>query len=387
MNPLNLMGVSLIILVLLWIYKCIVKLGEGRHKNVYSFGKWVRTIVGARDSKIVSENGEIGEIPKGEPKNTKRFDFIFWPLERTSSFDFSFTSIKPVSQLIEEEKKHVEWGDLTKDNEVVVSRLERTNHHRDQYDYDMIFKDIETGLPHVPDSVDASKIKSPQNVKVKMRLRVTVKAYNVQDAENRTGGGTLIWFPSLKAIIATGLGDLIGSGSFSDLIKLRGENIDKKKLSSSELPTFLEYVNEQMLKVKKLGYGVLSIDFIDYEIMPESAGYIKALADLADSEVRKEKADNEAYIADKRMEPYVKRAKELIGEYVLAITTIRDKEDKTMVQSTANLKDLRILGSLNTSGSSGQTKEPEMPSIETIMSILAAQIAKEELEKPEKPKK
>lgn len=383
MNPQIIFGVSIIILLILWIYKCIVIRKEGRHINIFSFGKWVRTIVGARDSEIIKENGEIGEIPEGEPRNTKRFDFIFYPIERTSSFDFAFSAVKPVSQLTDEEKKHVEWGDITKDNEVVVSRLERTNHHRDQYDYDMIFKDIETGLPQLPSGIDTSKIKSPQNVKVKLRIRATVKAVNVQDAENRTGGGTLIWFPSLKGIIATGLGDLVGSGSFSDLIKLRGENIDKKKLSSSELPTFLEYVNQQMLEIKKLGYKVLSIDFIDYEIMPESAGYIKSLADLADSEVKKEKADNDAYIADKRLEPYVKRAKELIGEYKKAIIDVKNQVDKTMATATENLKELKILGSLNTSGTdSGKT--PEMPNLETIINILVAQEAKAEIEKPKK---
>lgn len=381
MNPLTILGILLIALILLWIYKCIVVIKEGRHVNVYSFGKWIKTIVGAREAKIINENGEIGEIPENEPKNSKRFAFIFWPLERRSSFDFSFSTVKPVSQLTDAEKKSVEWGNISTDNEVVVSRLEKTDHHRDQYDYDMIFKDIETGLPQLPASVDTSKIKSPQNVKVKLRVRVTVKARNVQDAENRTGGGTIIWFPSLKGIIATGLGDLVGSGSFSDLIKLRGENIDKKKLSSSDLPTFLAYVNQQMLEVKKLGYGVLSIDFIDYEIMPESAGYIKSLADLADSEVKKEKADNDSYIADKRLEPYVKRAKELIRQYQESIIAIKTQVDQTMATATQNLQGLKILGHLNTSGESGQNKPPEMPNLETIINILVAQEAKAELEK------
>lgn len=379
-NPLIYIGVSLLILLALWLYKCIGVIDEGRHKNIYSFGRWVRTISGSRNEKPDKVTGELIKIPDDEKRNTRRFFFILYPIEKTSFFDFDFTTVKNVAKLTEEEKKHIEWGNVTKDNEVVVSRVEKTDHHRDQYDYDMIFKDIETGLPQLPPAIDVSKIKSPQNVKVKLRLRITVKARNPQDAENRTGGGTIIWFPSLKAVIATGLGDIVGSGSFSDLIKLRGENLDTKKLTSSTQPTFLDYVNYQMLKIKKLGYEVLSMDFIDYEIMPESAGYIKSLADLANSEVNKEKADNLAYIADKRLEPYVRRAKELIDQYQQSIIAIKKQVDQTMATSTENLKNLKILGHLNAVNGSGENKSPEIPSLETIINILAAQIAKDEIE-------
>lgn len=380
--PLFIGGILLLILMLLWVYKCIGVIKEGRHKNIYSFGRWSRTIAGSRDAKADKDNGELKVIPAGDPRNKRRFFFILYPIEKASSFEFPFSAVKLVAQLTNEEKQHVEWGDLNKDNEVVVTRIEKTDHHRDQYDYDMIFKDIETGLPQLPSTIDASKIRSPQNVKVKIRLRITVKAVNPQDAENRTGGGTLIWFPSLKAVIHTGLGDLIGSGSFSDLIKLRGENLDVKKLSSGDNPEFLVYVNKQMLEVKKLGYKVLSMDFIDYEIMPESKPYMDALAALAKSEVDKETADNKAYATERRLAPFVDKAKELIKQYQDTIIAIKKQEDVTMTASTKNLTQLKVLGSIgNPSGTQGQGA-PEMPDLKTIISILTAQMAKEEIEKP-----
>lgn len=382
MNPSDFIGLALLLFLSLWLLKCIGLIKEGRHRNIYSLGRYKKTISGSEERQVDPESGNLELIPDNK-KNRSRLFFILYPIERASSFEFAFSSVKPVAQLSEEEKKHVEWGDLSKDNEVVVSRLETTNHHRDQYTYDLIFKDLETGIPEIPPNANLT-ISLPQNVKIKIRLQVTVRAENPKDAENRTGGGTLIWFKTMKGIIATGLGEIVGTGSVSDLAKLRGEALDNKKLSSANNKKFSEYINDQMLKIERLGYSVLSISFIDYEIMPESQTFINALEALAKSVVDKSKADNDAYIKDKGLEPYVNRAKELLGEYVKAVQTIRKEQDQTFVKATENLKDLRILGSLN-AGNSSQA-EPEIPSIQTIMNILAAQDAAGEINKPQKTK-
>lgn len=372
----DILGILLGILFLFYVYKCIGIVRENRHYNIHSFGRWSRVISGNRKKR---PDPQTGELQLTQHENTRRFFFFLYGIETVNYYDFVWEDEKPVNKLTDDEKKRVVWGDPNGTGMVVVTRIERTNHHRDRWDYKIVIENLETGVPQQWQNNPA--VTSPQNIKIKLLFNVTVETVNPNKAANRTGGGTVKWFDSLKSVMWDASGEVVGSGDYSALAKLRGQKMDTKPLASANGASFKEYINSQMLDPnnKDLGMQVCAIDFLDYEVMPESKPYLDALNALAVSAALLEKAGNDAAATRKRLEPIVEKAKEIIKAYEEAAKNIKKEVDVTVVNAATQLTGLKVLGTL-TGGASGQNngQQVTVPDFKTVMDILTAQLAAQE---------
>jgi hypothetical protein len=160
MNAQIIAGILVVILILLWFYQCSVVVKENEFKIVEGFtGRFIRIISGSRGERAATKkdvaNGvkdaednlvELGDIIPGNDSGP--YDFIWWPLQRISTYEMEKIVDRISADLTDEERKSIIWGDPAKDKEVSISKKSISNHYRKQYTYKMVFEGLATLVKH-----------------------------------------------------------------------------------------------------------------------------------------------------------------------------------------------------------------------------------------------
>ncbi len=318
-----------------WLYKCLVLRKEDHIKIVESYAqRYIRQIVGIRGYRAATKDDESppvveGDLIKGESPGN--LDWIWWPFQRIATYEMRKIVRKNVAELTPQEQAPennlILWGNLTGDTEVSVLKISKSNHYRRQFTYEMTFENVETGR-------DSTKAEA-QNVKLRIRLNATVCTKNARDTMYQEGDGGK-WLATLHTIILSCLNELLAKNSFAQLSDLRGSKLDDQKLGDDRI-TFKARINEQMLKVKHLGQETIDLDFLDYEIMPESQPFAKSLQDRAIAAVDKETSKDKAEAVKNELEPIVNAKKALIAAGKEATKDLYGTVNQTVVQQTRAL--------------------------------------------------
>ena len=328
-----------------WLYRCIVRIKEDQIKVVESFtGRYIQQFVGIEGKTYADEdythpsdpslNITIGDLIDGEDDG--HLAWIWFPFERIATYDMRKIVRVQTSDLTKEEldpENHlIAWGDPKNDTELSMYRSSNSNHYRRQFTYEMHFDNVETGREN--------KAEAAQNVKLRIRLNLTVCTKNAKDTMYREGDGGK-WLTTLHSVTLSCLNELCANKTFTLISDLRGKKLDDQMLSDGK--TFKQRINEQMLTVKNLGQETIDLDFLDYEIMKESQPFIKALQDRSVAAVNKETAGDLAEIKRLELQPVVNAKKDLIKASRDATMKLYGTENVTVVRQTQALpKYLRV---------------------------------------------
>ncbi|MFZ4499878.1 MAG: hypothetical protein ACOYMZ_00060 [Minisyncoccia bacterium] len=333
-----------IIVILFWLYKCIVRVEEDKVKDVEDWGgRYARSIYGIKGFRAATEQDvvnapveqplRLGQRIPGEDSGT--FDFILWPYEKIPVYPMRKIVQRETGTLSPEEKGHILWG-TEKDTEVSIMKDSVSNHYRGQFTYEMHFDGLETGRkpPVDPKNPTIEEQKNAQNVKVRVQLNVTVELENSRDARYQEADAAK-WLTTLHSVIMSCLNEVFACNSYTGISDIRGKKLDDVTLTDGK--TFKGRINEQMLDVKHLGMKTTDLDFLDYEIMPESKEFLDALDELAKSEVGKQIATNKADANRTLLQPELDARKQLIVQQRDAYIRIRETKDVTTIEQAKAL--------------------------------------------------
>ncbi len=338
-------------LLLFYIYKCVIKKEEGRHKNVMSFGRFSRTVSGVRDRVY---DPKTVKLVDGE--NTGKFGWMWWLFESIPSYLFDW----------KEPGEKDKTGSVKQINQTRY-RSELTNHHRNQEDYDFEPQDVETGEKNGQQKDDDN----PQNVKINATIRGSIIMESPFDAQFRNSGK---WHESVEATISGLFGWVVSRMVYAQLPDIRGEKLASTLVDNTEpdKPTkvkpgdegkenpefvfyfadenekrrdqikFIDCINYEILEVKRLGVKLINLTLLDYEATAESKGYIDALQKNAISEVNLQTSTNNAKALDAVLEVKKAKAVELINTAKQAKIDVMKTEDATAIKVAEHLKNVKV---------------------------------------------
>ncbi len=345
MNPQIIAGILVVILILIWLYQCGVVVKENEFKIVEGFtGRFIRIISGSKgdhaatqkdvDNKVKDEDGtlvEIGDIIPGNDAGP--YDFILWPLQRISTYRMEKIEDRVSADLTDEEKKIIVWGDPSKDKEVSISKMSISNHYRKQYTYKMVFEGLATGKTKGAHGSEA------QNVKMTVKIAVTTCTRNPFRTRYQEGDGGK-WLSTMHAVIMSALSEIFGARSFDDISELRTEKLNDIKLKDGR--TFIQRIDDEMLKVKNLGQGVLDMNFIADDVMDESKDFVKAKAEAVRAAIEKGAAADRSATEALLLKPRVDAAKALMQENTANQKDLKKIPDATTVSKFKSLAESNI---------------------------------------------
>lgn len=330
-----------LILILFWLYKCIVRVEEDKVKDVEDWGgRYVKSIYGIKGFRAATQEDvalnprlRLGQRIKGEDSGT--FDFILWPYEKIPTYPMRKIVQREAATLSPEEVKNIVWG-TKNDTEVSIIEDSVSNHYRGQFTYEMHFDGLETGRkpPEDPKNPTIEEQKNAQNVKVRVKLNVTVELENSRDARYQEADAAQ-WLPVLHSVVMSCLNEVFSCNTYTGISDIRAKKLDDVMLTDGK--TFKKRINEQMIRVKHLGMKTTDLDFLDYEIMPESKAFLDALEELSKSEVGKQIAINKAEANRALLKPELEARKELIAQQRDAHIKLKQIKDVTTVEQAKAL--------------------------------------------------
>jgi len=378
--------VLIFLLIAFYFYQCINSIVEGWHYDIKRFGRWNRSISGARE-RVIDDYGNL--VPQA---NTQTFFWMWWGVEKIDDYQFHFVEGRESTKIdINADKQNILWGATKDDALITYERDVWTTHHKDQHDYRFSLKGLETGKKADPGKKQDTDV--VENIKVNTLLNSTVRMMNPYKAHYRAGGDA-DWYNSLYATVEGALGEVLSGTIYADLGELRGERLQNVQVRNTEpqaiVPnadtkpyfvdaqekrletiTFLQRINYEMMIVKDLGVELINITMMDFEPDEAYKGFVKAMQDQAISDVKVRTAENEATALNKVLNVKKGFIMGILKAKKNAEIALKGKEDATTVSKFKSLanSNIRVFVDSQSGGSTANNNLDVNKLIETAIGL------------------
>jgi hypothetical protein len=370
LNQQNIALLLVAILLLIYLYHCIVIVSENKLIIIETWTKrYIKTLSGVKGIRAATEADvaknptlELGQLIPG--KESSSLQFILYGPYRKARYRKNKNFRKNSEDLKPEDKKLISWGNADEDTQVTLSESCEFDFYWYQDTIELLFDNLETGIAK-------GKGDHAQNIKMRVRQTITVWTQNPYKTMYKEGNGGK-WVEILQDIIMSGLSAIFSTRSYDDISKLRSQKLDEVEIVDGE--TFDHRVNHHMIDVKDMGKLTGDMMFLDYEISPESQAFLDALAKNAESLLAADTAEADAKALNALLQPELNAEIKLMTAKKKALLELRDRPDQTVVQQAKSLpQNLRVLvGSLHGGSDGDNFKEFKGPKNKKIVNQVVA---------------
>jgi hypothetical protein len=172
-----------------------------------------------------------------------------------------------------------------------------------------------------------------------VKLAITTWGENPFRTRYQEGDGGK-WLSTMHAVIMSALSEIFGDHSFDDISNLRSVKFNDIKLDDDR--TFIQRIDDEMLRVKNLGQGVIDINFMADDVMDESKDFVKAKGEAVRAAIEKGAAADRSAAEALLLKPRVDAAKELMNQNNENQKDLKKIPDATTVSKFKSLADSNI---------------------------------------------
>jgi hypothetical protein len=293
--------------------------------------------------------------------------FIFFGVFHIAKYKLGKVVRKESSELTAEDRNNIVWGDPATDKEVSVIVWSTSDHYRKQFTYELVFDSLETGKP-------VGSQGGAQNIAIKIRLNVSTCTWNPYETMYQEDDGGK-WLLEEQAVILSALNEILADMSYDDLSAFRATKLDAFKLQDGR--TFIERVNDEMLETKRFGQQTFDMNFLDYEIKPESQAFIDAMSRRSTAALNKQTAADEAAAVTLLLAPKVDAAKALMIQDKTNEVDIKKTLDATVVKKFESIRHSNIRVYIEAEGSSSPGNRERIDVQKVIEGVINLDVVKE----------